>query len=150
MKQGIFETIVGMLVLVCAFAFFYYSYNVSGASNSSNTYTLKAEFDNIDGISNGSDVKISGIKVGTIKNVILEKDTYYAVLDLDIDKQVQIPKDSRASVSTHGIIGGRYIRITPGADDSMLQNNDKIIYTQSALNIEDLISKVVHSFTSKK
>ena len=149
MKQGIFETIIGIFVLVTAFAFLYYSYNASGISNASKYYLLRAEFDNIDGISTGADVKISGIKVGSIQNIQLEQDTYYAVLHLAIDNSIAIPKDTRASIVTSGLIGNRYIKLDVGIEDKMLEAGERIVYTKSAMNIESLVNKLLYSFTSK-
>ena len=79
----------------------------------------------------------------------MNDDTYYASVDLWIDEAISIPVDSRAIVSTNGLLGGRYIRINPGASDDNFVSGDKIKYTQSALNIEDLIGKLMYSLTSK-
>ena len=81
--------------------------------------------------------------------MVLNDDMYYASARLLIDDSVDIPVGSRAIVSTSGLLGGKYIRISPGASDDNLANGDKIKFTQSALNIEDLIGKLMYSITSK-
>ncbi|MDG1437063.1 MAG: outer membrane lipid asymmetry maintenance protein MlaD [Rickettsiaceae bacterium] len=149
MKQGFIETLVGLLVLVVAFSFFCYAYNLSGMNKTNDGYNIIANFQDIDGISQGNDVKLAGIKVGFVESLILDPDTYYAGVNLYIDKDVFIPEDSRASVATSGLLGGKYIRINPGASDDNLDNNGHIRFTQSALNLEDLIGKLVYSFTTK-
>ncbi|MFK7973792.1 MAG: outer membrane lipid asymmetry maintenance protein MlaD [Rickettsiaceae bacterium] len=149
MKQGMFETIVGVVVLIVTIAFFTFAYRVSNYSELDKGYHVVANFQNIDGILNGADVKIAGIKVGSVDNISLDDETYYAAVQLQIRDHVSIPKDSTAIVSTCGLLGGKYIKITPGASDDILAKNGKIRFTQSALNIEELIGKLMYSLTSK-
>ena len=149
MKQGILETIVGFAVLITATIFFFYAYNISNSSKPKDGYRLIANFENIDGLSVGSDVKVSGIKIGYVENIELDGSTFFAKVLLRIDSNVQIPVDSRAIVSTTGLIGNKYIRVNPGASDENLKEDDKFRFTQSALNIEDLIAKLMYSVTSK-
>lgn len=149
MKQGTIEAIVGFAVICVAAFFLVFSYRISHASKEGDGYLVIADFQNIDGLAEGNDVKLSGIKVGYIDSMTLEKDTYFATVKLRIQKDVELPSDSRASVSTSGLLGGKYIRITPGAADDFLKSGEKIKFTQSALNIEDLISKLAYSMTSK-
>ena len=122
---------------------------MSNASKGSGGYKLIANFQNVDGITAGSDVKLAGITIGQVDSLVLNEDTYYASVQLLIDDSVKIPVDSRAIVSTSGLLGGKYIRINPGASDDNFVGGDKIKFTQSALNIEDLIGKLMYSLTSK-
>ena len=149
MKQGIIETLVGLFVLIVAFSFLGFAYNISDFSKTNNGYTVTANFQNIDGIAKGADVKLAGIKIGSVDSLSLEDNTYYAILSLSINEGVNIPKDSSAIVSTRGLLGGKYIRINPGASDDNLADGGKIKFTQSSLNIEDLIGKLMYSITSK-
>lgn len=149
MKQNAIETIVGFIVILIAAVFFVFAYKTSNMSKTSDGYNVFANFQNIDGITKGSDVKLAGIKIGYVDTLSLEDDTYYAVVKLNIDNAVEIPKDSRAIVSTNGILGGKYIRINPGGSEKNIDHGGKIKFTQSALNIEDLIGKLMYSITSK-
>ncbi len=149
MKQGIIETLVGLFVLIVAFSFLGFAYNISDFSKTNNGYTVTANFQNIDGIAKGADVKLAGIKIGSVDSLSLEDNTYYAILSLSINEGVNIPKDSSAIVSTSGLLGGKYIRINPGASDDNLADGGKIKFTQSSLNIEELIGKLMYSITSK-
>lgn len=149
MKHNVVETLVGFFIIIVAGAFFFYAYNVSNSSRVLDGYYLTASFENIEGISVGSDVKLSGIKVGHVDEIALEPDTFFAKVNFRITNEVSVPKDSRVIVSTSGLIGNKYIRINPGASDVTLANGDKFIFTQSALNIEDLIAKLMYSLTSK-
>ena len=149
MKQGIIETLVGLFVLIVAFSFLGFAYNISDFSKTNNGYTITANFQNIDGIAKGADVKLAGIKIGSVGSLSLEDNTYYAILSLSINEGVNIPKDSSAIVSTSGLLGGKYIRINPSASDDNFADGGKIKFTQSSLNIEDLIGKLMYSITSK-
>jgi len=149
MKQGVIETLVGFFVLVAAFGFLSFAYNISNVSKASNEYSVFANFQDIEGIAEGSDVKLAGIKVGYVDSLVLDRDTYYAAVKFRIDEAVEIPVDSRAIIASSGLLGGKYIRINPGASDDNFTDGDRIKFTQASLNIEDLIAKLMYSITSK-
>ena len=149
MKQNIIETTVGFIILAIALSFFVFAYNKGNKIEGSGGYLLKAEFQNIDGIVSGSDIMISGIKIGQVDKIELDKDTYVATAWLKIKDNLKLPKDSQASVSTSGLLGGKFIAITPGSSDEMLDPLAQIKYTQSSINIESLIGKLMYSITNK-
>lgn len=149
MKEGTFETLIGFLVIAVAICFFIFAYTISGLSSNISGYNLSADFQNIDGISKGADVKLAGIKIGVVEDIALEGESYYAILKLRINDNIQVPNDSSAIISTSGLIGNKFIKINPGSSDNNFKNGGKIRYTQSAMNIEDLVSKLVYSMTSK-
>ena len=137
-----FEIIVGTFVLFCAIYFFFNSFKSSKINNSGGYYLI-AKFDNIDGISNGSDVKISGVKVGTVEDQFLDKDTYRAILKVTLASTVKLPTDSSAKVSSEGLLGSKYLSIEPGADDEILKEGEEIRFTQSSISFEDLLGKFI-------
>ncbi|MCE3254826.1 MAG: mlaD [Rickettsiaceae bacterium] len=147
--NNLFEVIVGTFVLVCATYFFFFSFNKSGISTSK-TYQVSAKFDNIDGISAGSDIKISGVKIGSVSAAMIEPETYRAILKLDIDRDIKLPKDSSAKVLSSGLLGGKYIAIEVGAEEEMLANGDQIQFTQSGVNFEELLGKFIFGSTKKE
>ena len=149
MKERVIETVVGFVVICLAIFSFMFFYKISDSGEDGEGYFLNAYFQNIEGVAEGNDVKLSGIKIGYIDNVTLENGTYFAVARLKIKKGIYIPSDSRAIVSTSGLLGGKYIRINPGSADDNLKENGKFKFTQSSINIEDLISKLMYSLTSK-
>jgi phospholipid/cholesterol/gamma-HCH transport system substrate-binding protein len=149
MKERVIETVVGFIVICVAIFSFMFFYKISDSGEDGEGYFLNAYFQNIEGVAEGNDVKLSGIKIGYIDNVTLENGTYFAVARLKIKKGIDIPSDSRAIVSTSGLLGGKYIRINPGSADDNLKENGKFKFTQSSINIEDLISKLMYSLTSK-
>ncbi len=149
MKQGVIETLVGLFVLIVAVGFFVFAYKVSNVGNTRDGYSVSANFQDIDGVSKGTDVKLAGVKVGYVDDLILDSNTFYVAAKFYIDKGIEIPEDSRAIVATSGLLGGKYIRITPGGSDDNLSDNGKIKFTQSSLNFEDLVGKLMYSITSK-
>jgi len=102
-------------------------------------YTVFAEFDNDGGIKQGASVEIAGVSVGKVNTVKLEN--YQALVELVIYRNVKLQEDAIASIRTEGLIGEKYIQITPGASDKLIPNKGKIRETESAIDIESLISK---------
>ncbi len=144
MQKNIIETLMGAVVLVVAGVFFVFAYKGSGMQIE-NGYVLKANFANASGIALGSDVRIGGIKIGTVSDLTLDANSYEAVVFMQIRSATKLPKDSSASVVSSGLLGEKYIQITPGGDDKMLVGNDKIEFTQSAVNLEEMIGKFMFS-----
>jgi len=107
-------------------------------------YTLTADFDDAGGVRNGSDIMMAGVIIGRVDTVTLTNNDH-ATMVLRIHDGVKIAEDSFASVRTKGIIGDRYIRITQGSEDTFLEPGNEIEETESAINIEDLISKYIFS-----
>lgn len=144
MQKNIIETLMGAIVLVVAGLFFVFAYNGSGMRIESG-YIVNANFTNASGIALGSDVRIGGVKVGTVTNLSLDANSYQAVISMQIRSATKIPKDSSAAVVSSGLLGEKYIQITPGGDENMLANGDKIEFTQSAINLEEMIGKFMFS-----
>lgn len=148
-SNNYFEIIVGTFVLLCAVFFFFSSFKNSKI-DSNKGYHLVAKFDNIDGISDGSDVKISGVKIGTVEKQFLDQKTYRAALKLIISDDVKLPSDSSAKVSSEGLLGSKYLSIEVGADEEILKDGDEIKFTQSSVNFEELLGKFIFSSNSEK
>lgn len=144
-----FEIIVGTFVLFCAVFFFVSSFQSSRVSDSNSGYYLIAKFDNIDGINPGSDVKISGVKVGTVEEQLLDEKDFRATLKINIKNSVLLPSDSSAKISSEGLLGSKYLSITPGGDEENLKNGEEIQFTQSSVNFEDLLGKFIFSDKDK-
>jgi len=106
----------------------------------SRTYPLMAEFDNITGVKSGADVQVAGVKVGTVGKLSLSEDDV-AMVVMQIDRSLEVPIDSIASVKSQGIIGDKFIQLSLGGDDKIFQANEVILDTESAVDIESLISK---------
>lgn len=150
-KRHSFETIIGTVVLFIAFSFvikIYKSGNVKSVSNKG--IVLNAKFTNVDGIEVGTDVKIGGVKIGSVLDKKIDKKTFRAILSLAINEDMKIPTDSNAIISSSGLLGGKYVEIKPGIDDEFLKHEETIIYTQSSMNLEELIGKFALGNNSDK
>jgi phospholipid/cholesterol/gamma-HCH transport system substrate-binding protein len=113
-------------------------------------YHVTAEFDNIGDLKVGSPVTMSGVRVGEVSSIHFDSKVYKAVVGMRIDPQYnEIPEDSFASIQTEGLLGGKYVGISPGGLDSYLKDGGRIDLTQSALVLETLINKFFASFASK-
>jgi phospholipid/cholesterol/gamma-HCH transport system substrate-binding protein len=149
MKQNILETIVGFFIIIITICFFIFTYNSSNIGTN-NGYNVTANFQNIDGINVGSNVVISGIKIGSVEKIILDPQNFFAVLTLKLNDDIKIPNDSQANIVTSGLLGNRVIAIVPGMEEEHLRKNEHIKYTQSAVNIETLVGKFMYSLGSKQ
>ncbi len=148
-NNNYFEIIVGTFVLFCAIFFFATSFQ-SANIGSTDGYHIIAKFENIDGIASGSDVKISGVKVGTVEEQYLDEEDFRATLKLNIKSDVQLPLDSSAKIASEGLLGSKYLAISPGADDETLIEGDEILFTQSSVNLEELLGKFIFSSNNNK
>ena len=134
------ETLLGAVVVLVAALFVTFVFSVSD-TGSVNGYELVARFDSVEGLDVGSDVRLGGIKVGQVVSQELDPVTYLAVVRIGISEGIRLPIDSSLQVTSEGLFGGRYMAIVPGADDALLQPGDEIRYTQSAVNIEQLLGR---------
>ncbi|MDX2273854.1 MAG: MlaD family protein [Hyphomonadaceae bacterium] len=135
------ETLLGAIVAVVAVGFFAFAAAQAGQSGGSGGYDLVARFQRVDGISVGSDVRVSGVKVGVVKAVALDPDTYMARLTLAVDPAVQVLDESTARVASDGLLGGAYIAIEP-AGFSPLAAGAEIPNTQGAVDLLTLFASV--------
>jgi len=122
MKSSVFETFIGAIVVFLAVVFLFYSFSITD-SNTNGSYKIIAVFNRIDGIQNGSDVRLSGIKIGTVASSLLDQTTYEAELNLLIDNSIKIPDDSSAKITTDGLLGNSYVSIEPGGSEIYIEEN---------------------------
>jgi len=145
-RAGIFETLVGVIVVAVAAAFMVYAYGVSGKDLGRDAYHLNAIFGRVDGVSAGSEVRIAGVKVGTVTGHELNQHTYEAVLRLAIARNVNVPEDSIAKIVSDGVLGGAHVAIEPGASEEMLHEGETITITQGSV---DLLGLAMQAFTNQ-
>ena len=113
-------------------------------------YHVTADFDNIGDLKVGSPVTMAGVRIGEVASIRFDPRTYKAVVGMRIDAQYnQIPEDSFASIQTEGLLGGKYVGLSPGGLDSFLKEGSRIEQTQSAIVLETLVNKFFASFASK-
>jgi phospholipid/cholesterol/gamma-HCH transport system substrate-binding protein len=143
MQRNAIEPILGALVLAAAVAFLFFAYEKAG-QRSFNGYTLNAQFSSIDGLQAGGDVRISGVKVGEVTNISMDPQTYLALVQLVVAPEVKVPVDSVASISTEGLLGGKYVGVLPGSSDDMLKPGGRISHTEGSVSLESLIGKFIY------
>ncbi len=149
MARNAVETLMGVVVLTVATGFGVFVYN-SSEVNQSNQYELTARFDSVDGIGTGSDIRIGGVKVGVVQGLHLDPKTYQAVIELGIQPEIQLPEDTTVAIVSAGLLGSKYVNLSPGGSDTMLKEGDEISYTQSSVNLEELIGKFMFSSDGEK
>lgn len=142
MKRNTLELAVGLFMLIGFGAFGYLALQLGEVPfiTATNTYILKAEFDNVAGVKKGASVQVAGVVVGEVADVALS-DSEAALLLLKIDKKLKVPTDSMASVKSQGIIGDKYIQLSLGGDETHFKPDETLVETESSVDIESLISK---------
>jgi phospholipid/cholesterol/gamma-HCH transport system substrate-binding protein len=144
MKGNVIETVMGAVVLVVAAFFLFFAYS-SSQLRSVAGYQLNAQFENIDGIRDGSDVRISGIKVGSVTNTALDPTTFLATVQMSVQPTVKLPDDSVAEIVSSGLLSEKYMSLVPGGSDKDIQPGGRIKFTQSSVNLEHLIGQMMFS-----
>src|SRR3954466_7162671 len=150
MRGNVLEIVIGAVVLIVAALFLAFAYRTSQFRTASGNYEVSADFARIDGIHQGSDVRISGIKVGTVVADELDPKTYLATIRMSIDREVQLPEDTVAQVTSSGLLGDKYMSLAPGGSDKMIPPGGKIQYTQSSISLENLIGQMMFSTPGAK
>ena len=138
---------MGAVVLLVAAFFLVFAYtrgNVAPVEG----YTVTALFTAIDGLDVGDDVRVSGIRVGSVTGQTLEPEFYRAVVTMSIDPGVQLPADTSAAVASNGLLGGKYVALEPGGLEELLKPGDEITYTQPSVNLESLLGKFIYNAAS--
>lgn len=142
MTSNLVETLMGAVVLIVAALFLGFAYSSTNMSPVGG-YEVTAKFDRVDGLNTGSDVKISGIKVGTVLSEKLDPDTFLAVVTLSLQNNVKLPTDTVAQVSSEGLLGGNFMSLVPGSSDKNIPPGGEIKYTQAPVNLMQLLGKFI-------
>jgi phospholipid/cholesterol/gamma-HCH transport system substrate-binding protein len=141
-NSNAFETIIGAIVVAVAAGFLYFMYTSTGAGSVAG-YEVTARFSSADGISSGTDVRLHGIKIGTVSGLSLDPKTYYAVARLSIGNDVKIPDDSSVKITSSGFLGSNYVAIQPGGSEKMVAQGGELTNTQGAVDVMGLIGRAV-------
>jgi phospholipid/cholesterol/gamma-HCH transport system substrate-binding protein len=150
MGQNVFETILGAVVLALAALFLTFAYS-SADLHKVKGYRLTANFPMVDGIKEGTDVKINGVKVGSVAGLKLLTDPgptqYLVAVSMTVDPAVQLPTDTMAHISTESLLGGKYMSLEPGIDETMIKTDGlgRITRTQAPMRLDDLIGQLIYS-----
>lgn len=137
------EILVGGVVLAAALGFGIYAAQVSGLQANTDGYTLSASFRSIEGVNVGTDVRLAGVKIGTVQNIDLNPETFRADTLFAINPNVEIPDDSAIAVASEGLLGGNFIEIVPGGSPFYFEAGDEIEDTQGSVSLVSLLLRFV-------
>jgi len=141
-KRSVAELAAGAVVLVVTAGFIAFAASNTGKSVGSG-YQLSAKFDNVGTIASGADVRMAGVKVGSVVTTTIDPKSYQAVVRFTVEPDVKLPDDSSATISTGGLLGGSFLSLSPGGSDKDLGDGGTVTITQSAANLEDLLGKFI-------
>jgi phospholipid/cholesterol/gamma-HCH transport system substrate-binding protein len=145
MQNSTVETLIGAVVIAVAVLFLVFAYSSSGVGAISGGYEVSARFDKASGVNVGTDVRLSGIKVGTVQKLALDPKSYNAVVTLALDNSVKLPDDSSVRITSDGLLGNQYLAIEPGASNQMIKPGGQIENTQGSIDLIGLLGKTVFS-----
>jgi phospholipid/cholesterol/gamma-HCH transport system substrate-binding protein len=144
MSRNMIETVLGAVVLVVAALFLFFAYTTSQV-RAVQGYQVTAQFDRIDGIREGSDVRIAGVKVGSVIGERLDPKTFLATVRMSIAPQYKLPDDTVAEIVSSSLLGDKYMSLVPGGSDKMIPPGGRIRYTQSPVSLENLIGQMIYA-----
>ncbi len=146
MRRNMIETIMGGVVLLVAVTFVVFAFRSTDIkSSNSSGYQLLVEFDDASGLVSGTDVRMAGVKVGSVTGQRLNPDTYFAEVSLNINDSIKLPTDTSARIIPEGLLGGNFVALEPGGADDYLGNGDQIQFAQGSINVVDLLGRFIFS-----
>ena len=138
------EILVGIFILIGIITITFLALRMGDFGLLNNTqYIIKAEFTSASGLKKGAHVEMAGVSVGKVKNIIFNPKTYLAEVFIAIENNIKVPEDSTASIRTAGIIGDKFLKISPGGSEIIIEKNMSIVETEPSINLEELISKYI-------
>jgi len=144
MRQRSVEITVGIFVLIGIACVGYLTIKLGKMEIiGGNYYTVSARFQSVAGLKTGSQVEMAGVQIGNVERIYLDTQRQVAVVDLNVRKGIDLSEDVIASIKTSGLIGDKYVKLTPGIAEELLQPGEMITQTESAIDIEELVSKYV-------
>ncbi len=146
MRRNMIETVMGGVVLLVAVAFVVFAFRSASLSNAGRDgYQVVVQFSDASGLSAGTDVRVAGVKIGTVIEQRLNPDTYFAEVTLGISESVRLPTDSSARIIPDGLLGGNYVALEPGGEENYIADGGKILYSQGSVNVVDLLGRFIFS-----
>ncbi|MDF1854873.1 outer membrane lipid asymmetry maintenance protein MlaD [Pseudooceanicola sp.] len=143
MAENTTEVLVGGAVLALAIGFGIYAGKIAGLAPGGAGYPLTASFRAADGIQIGTDVRLAGVKVGTVTDIALNPESYRAIATFSVSDGVKVPDDSAVLISSEGLLGGNYLELSPGGSEFYLESGDEVLETQGSISLVALLMKFV-------
>ena len=151
MKRFNIEFAVGLFMILGLGAFFYLAVKMGDINLfGDDKYKVMARFTSISGLKEGAYVEMAGVRIGRVSSIDFDPETYESVIQLSVPNDVKLQEDTIASVRTAGIIGDKFIKLTPGGLEDYIEEGGEIVETESSLDIEELISKYIFESSGKK
>ncbi len=147
MGRNLIESVMGAVVLLVAASFVYFAW-VTADINQVPGYPVSARFYQVGGLESGSDVRLNGIRVGSVTDVQLDSATFDAIVTLNIDERIRLPIDTVVMIETEGLLGGKYVRLTPGRGEALVEPGGTFANTRDFRSLEDQISEIIFLATS--
>lgn len=144
MRRNVIETAVGAVVLVVAGGFLAFASQDVGLGGDG--YRVNARFAQIDGLQIGSDVRISGVRVGRVAAHELDPQTFFADVALSLDSDIRLPKDTSATIMSESLLGGKYVSLEPGGDPDVIPDGGRIEFADSSPSLEQMLRQAIFSF----
>lgn len=149
LKENIVEALIGAAVLALGGWFLAYAYSTTDAGKRTSGYELTANFENASGVAVGTDVRISGLKVGSVIAQGLDPQSFAAKVTMVVDKSIELPVDTTAVITSEGLLGGNYLELKPGFEPDVLKPGDQLLYTQGSVDLLTLIGRFIGNSDSK-
>ena len=144
MKKFNVEIAVGVFMFIGFLCFAYISIKLGDINLfGKNTYAVSARFNSVSGLKEGAPIEVAGVQVGKVSRIELDPENYEAVVHMQLDKGLRLQEDSIASIRTAGLIGDKYVKISPGGLDELIEEGGELFETESAVSLEELISKYI-------
>jgi phospholipid/cholesterol/gamma-HCH transport system substrate-binding protein len=140
-RDSVAETVIGAVVVAAAIGFVFYASQSTGRQAATSSYELTARFRSVEGVLVGTDVRLAGIRVGSVTALELDPLTYEAKAAFTVRSDLEIPEDSDVKITSEGLLGGSFLEITPGASEFMLAAGDEVENTQSAVSLLNLLMR---------
>ncbi len=144
MKKKNIEFVVGLFLIASILSFAWLSVKLGDIELfSKSTYSVSASFTSISGLKEGAVVELAGVRIGKVTHIALDREEYEAIIRMEIDSDIALQEDTMAAIRTAGVIGDKFVNITPGGADELITNNGEIEETESAISLEELVSKYI-------
>jgi phospholipid/cholesterol/gamma-HCH transport system substrate-binding protein len=143
-RENIGEAIVGLLVVILAVWFVIFAWNRTGGGQKAGSIHVTAIFPNASGVTPGTDVRVAGLKIGTVQNLALDPQSYQVKVEMALDPATKLPADSSASITSEGLLGSTFVAMNPGGSPTPLKNGDTITDTQGSMDLMALIGQFIN------
>lgn len=142
MGRSLIETVLGAVVILVAISFVYVAATTAQVT-AVQGYTINASFLKLGGLTKGSDVRISGIKVGTVLSREINPETYDAEIVMSITPEIRLPTDTKAVIASEGLLGGKYVRLKPGSASEVIPAGGQLTETEDYKTLEDQVGEII-------